>query len=151
MIASKGFPTGKSNSSPVSLVDIFPTLCELTQLQTPEGIDGKSLVPILKDSDVSIHDYAATICPQGDHWGIAIRTTRYRYVTWYEGSLEKSWQGIRLEREPNFTELYDYETDPLEKKNLSGDPAYAEKEQELALLNRQHVEFTQGNQFRTDR
>ena len=149
IIANAGFPGGQSNASPVNLVDIFPTLCELTQLQAPTGIDGTSLIPILTDGDAAVHEYASTFCSQGDSWGIAIRTDRYRYVTWYEGRNKKPWQGIRLAEKPKFTELYDYESDPLEKQNLSNDPAYADTQRRLAELNRKHVEFTQSNQFKT--
>ncbi len=146
IISNAGTPAGKS-VSPVNFIDIFPTLCELTGLDTPEGLDGKSLVPILKDPKVSIQDYAASIYPHGGDWGIAIRTERYRYVTWYKGGQSKERQGQRFADEPSSTELYDYEQDPDERKNLSGSPDYKTVEENLAKLNRKHVEFTQNKQF----
>ena len=151
IFAGKGVPAGKSNPSPVNFVDIYPTICELTAQDTPQGLDGKSLMPIFSDSTESVNEFAASIYPHEGKWGIAIRTERYRYVTWYDGKLSKDWQGIRLQDEPQFTELYDYQADPLERKNLSGDPEYAKAEIGLAKLNRRHVVSTQKGQRRTDR
>ncbi|QDT60546.1 Choline-sulfatase [Stieleria bergensis] len=150
IIVRGGFPGGKSNSSPVNFIDIFPTLCELTELPIPKGIDGKSLVPILKGRSDAVQDFAASVYRRNGYSGIAIRTKRYRYVTWYQGAKHKARQGIRLAAKPEFSELYDYETDPQEQRNLSGDPAYADTEKRLAQLNRQHVAFTQGKQFLTN-
>jgi arylsulfatase A-like enzyme len=147
IISNAGTPPGESES-PVNLIDIFPTLCELTGLDTPEGLDGKSLLPIMKDPKASIQDYAASLYPHDGYWGIAIRTDRYRYVTWYKGGRSGDRHGQRFADEPSSTELYDYERDPHERKNLSGHPEYKGIEKELAKLNREHVEFTQNKQFK---
>lgn len=147
IIANAGKPAGQS-VSPVNFIDIFPTLCELTGLETPEGLDGKSLVPVLKDPTASVQNYAASIYPHNGYWGIAIRTERYRYVTWYKGENNKAWQGQRFADNPEFTELYDYKNDPHERQNLSGHPEYSAIEKQLAKLNFEHVEFTQNKQFK---
>ena len=147
IIANAGTPVGKS-TSPANFIDIFPTLCELTGLDTPDGLDGKSLVPILKDSGASVQEYAASIYPHNKYWGIAIRTERYRYVAWYKGWARKDRQGNQYAKNPEFTELYDYKKDPLERKNLSGHPEYTDIEKKLAKLNREHLEFTQNSQLK---
>jgi len=148
LIVNAGTPPGKS-VAPVNFIDIFPTLCELTGLDTPDGLDGKSLVPILRDSEKSVQKYAASIYPHSGYWGIAIRTGRYRYVAWYKGWVKEGRCGNRYQERPEFTELYDYRADPLERRNLSGDEAYTDIERELAALNREHVLYTQDRQFRT--
>lgn len=148
LIVNAGTPSGKS-VAPVNFIDIFPTLCELTGLDTPDGLDGKSLVPILHDSEKSVQKYAASIYPHSGYWGIAIRTGRYRYVAWYKGWVKEGRCGNRYQERPEFTELYDYRADPLERRNLSGDEAYTDIERELAALNREHVLYTQDRQFRT--
>ena len=148
IFSNTGFVEGKSTCTPVNFIDIFPTLCELTGLDVPVHLDGKSLVPILKDPRKKVQDFAASIYPQNGYWGIAIRTERYRYVTWYNGYDSKQWHGIRLQDAPAFTELYDYQEDPLERKNLAGDRAYSVVEKELAKLNAEHVACTQSRQFR---
>lgn len=93
-------------------VDIYPTLAELAGLPAPNGpqrIDGLSLVPVLKDPTARVRDHAYHAYPK---WtlGQAIRTPRYRLVEWRNpGEPPESAE----------LELYDYETDPLETKNLA--------------------------------
>jgi len=36
---------------PVSLVDIYPTILDLLELQAPEGLDGSSLMPLIRNPD----------------------------------------------------------------------------------------------------
>lgn len=148
IIANAGTPRGQTSQSPVNFIDIFPTLCELTGVETPEGLDGKSLVPVLNDSQQTVQKYAASIYPHNKYWGVAIRTERYRYVTWTKGWARKDRPGNQYAKKPEFTELYDYGKDPLERKNLSGHPEYADIEKKLAELNREHLEFTQSKQLR---
>ncbi|MCX6854052.1 MAG: sulfatase [Verrucomicrobia bacterium] len=107
----------KPNSSTrqlASSVDIFPTLAELAQLPAPTGpqfIDGLSLVPVLKDPQARIRDHAFHCFPK-QTLGRAIRTERYRLVEWKKpGAAPESAE----------LELYDYEADPLETKNLASE------------------------------
>ena len=103
---------GTSNQSPVETVDIYPTLCELAGLPTteaPQPIDGESLVPILNGTADSVSDHAYHCFPKGGKMGRAIRTQRYRMV---------EWKPMRSSAPAEY-ELYDYQTDPLEKTNLA--------------------------------
>ena len=43
-------------AAPVEFVDLFPTLCELAGVSVPEHIDGKSLAPILEDTNASVKE-----------------------------------------------------------------------------------------------
>ena len=93
-------------------VDLFPTLAELTDLPSPQGpqpIDGKSLVAVLKNPAARVRDHAFHAYPK-KKLGRAIRTERYRLV---------EWKKIGAEEDQAEYELYDYETDPLETKNLA--------------------------------
>ena len=95
-------------------VDLFPTLAELAGLPRPTGpqpIDGLSLVPVLRDPAARVRDHAFHAYPK-DKLGRAIRTERYRMVEW------KPIGGSENQAE---YELYDYQTDPLETRNLAGD------------------------------
>jgi choline-sulfatase len=47
LISGPGIEGGRSVSSPVELLDFFPTFCEWAGVAPPEGLDGESLVPIL--------------------------------------------------------------------------------------------------------
>lgn len=120
-------PKGKKgikNASPAELIDVFPTLCESTGLATPKHLQGKSLLPIVEGSETRVKEAALSQYPRGSKMGYALRSDRYRYVEWRQGDYKKSKdyiQGPVLA-----TELYDYETDPLETKNLANDPNYSE-------------------------
>ncbi|MDA7878448.1 sulfatase-like hydrolase/transferase, partial [bacterium] len=103
---------GTSNQSPVETVDIYPTLCELAGLPptgTAQPIDGESLVPILNGTTDSVSDHAYHCFPKGGKLGRAIRTKRYRMV---------EWKPFRSPAPAEY-ELYDYQNDPLEKKNIA--------------------------------
>ena len=92
-------------------VDIYPTLAELAGLPRPDGpqpMDGESLVPVLKDPSLRVSDHAYHAYPKAK-MGRAIRTERYRLVQWSKPGTETEY------------ELYDYHTDPLERKNLAPD------------------------------
>ena len=149
IIANAGLQAGTASAAPVNLIDLFPTLCDLAGVVTPDGLDGVSLVPILKDASASVQKYAASLYPINGYMGIAVRTKDHRYVAWYKGWRKPGWCGNRYQDEPKFVELYDYVNDPLETKNLSGHPDYEAIEARMMGLSREHVAYTQRKQFQT--
>ena len=121
IISAPGFPKAGKTKKPTEFVDVFPTLCELAGVPIPKNLDGTSLVPILKDSSASVKDYAVSQWPRGRTMGYAIRDGRYRYVEWF--SNKNSTQPYDSSQIVG-RELYDYEKDPLETKNLVDVPEY---------------------------
>jgi arylsulfatase A-like enzyme len=98
--------------SPAGFIDLYPTLCELAGLEIPEQVQGKSLVPMMKDESASVRNGAISLFRRAGKLGYAYRTKRYRYIEWYSGS------GLHSR------ELYDYEEDPNETRNLAADEEY---------------------------
>jgi iduronate 2-sulfatase len=101
---------GSATKQLAESVDLFPTLAEIAGLpkpDVPQPIDGKSLVPVVKDPAARVRDHAYHVFPKSK-LGRAIRTERYRLVEW------KTIGGDDAEYE-----LYDYEADPLERENLA--------------------------------
>jgi len=92
---------GSSSEGLVELVDLFPTLTELCDVTPPRDLQGRSLVPMLRDSSVAGKPYAYTVVSRGKELGKAVRTSRWRYTKW-----------------PGGEELYDLQNDPTEQKNL---------------------------------
>lgn len=103
---------GSRTKSLIETVDIYPTLAELAALPAPANLDGRSFVTVLKDASASIRDHAIHVYPRGEGLGRAIRTDRYRLV---------EWKPIGAGAEKSVFELYDYQADPLESKNLASD------------------------------
>jgi uncharacterized sulfatase len=107
----------------VELVDLYPTLADLCGLTPPADLEGLSFRPLLADPGRPWKTAALAVvgrrtAPEGggngakldvNYLGRTIRTERWRYTEWPDGSAE----------------LYDQESDPREYKNLAGAPALA--------------------------
>lgn len=89
----------------VSLLDIYPTLCDLCDLPRPTQLQGNSLVPLLENPNRRWPHHALTTHGYRNH---TVRSERYRYIQYADGS----------------EELYDHETDELEWTNLAANPEY---------------------------
>ncbi len=101
---------GKTSPRLVENVDIYPTLIELCGLPKLDGLQGLSVLPLLRDPQRPWRQAAFSHSPVHPS-GVTMRTERYRYTEW--GSQKLS-------------ELYDHDADPLEHRNLVSDPAHAE-------------------------
>jgi len=107
IISAPGFRGGRS-ASMVELMDIFPTVAELTGLSIPDSVQGESLVPILNDPNQRVREAALSI----DGSGYALRTERWAYIRYNDDT----------------EELYDMVSDPGQITNLAINP---EKKAEL--------------------
>jgi arylsulfatase A-like enzyme len=107
-------------NSPVEFLDIFPTLCNLVDVEIPANLDGKSLKTTLTAPNTSVKDYAVSQYPRSTNMGYSIRTQKYRYTVWVP------WTN-KISNFDKFVaeELYDYENDPLETENLVAKASYA--------------------------
>ncbi|MCH2597009.1 MAG: sulfatase [Pirellulales bacterium] len=101
---------GKSSPRCVELVDIYPTLTDICGIESPPGLEGRSLSPLLEDPKTPWDHAAYTLQVRKWSVGRSIRTERWRYTEWEEGS--------------RGSELYDHDADPHEMRNLVHDPKY---------------------------
>ncbi len=74
---------GEPSQAMVSTVDVFPTLCDLTQLETPDFAIGKSLTPQLADPSADGH---AVVGYFRNH--TTLRTQNHRLIVKGNGSVE---------------------------------------------------------------
>lgn len=120
-------PDGKGNGKvcvrPVETVDIYPTLIELCGLPPLKGLEGQSLVPLLKNPEARWEYAAFTVTKTGKNLGKAVRTERWRYAEW-DGGREGAM-------------LFDCQNDPHELKNLAADPKHAKIVAEMKVLLKQ--------------
>lgn len=104
---------GRHSGRTVELTDLYPTLTELCGVLAPANLDGKSLVPLLKNPDAAWDRPAFTQVRRGMRMeGRSVRDERYRYTEWGPN-------GTRG------TQLFDYQTDPGELRNLADSPEHA--------------------------
>lgn len=93
---------GQISTSPTEMLDIYPTLAELCDLEAPAYLSGVSLAPVLEDASAAPRDSALSQYETG----YSLRTDRYRYTEWGEKGVDGK-------------ELYDRQTDPEELINLA--------------------------------
>lgn len=91
--------------APAELIDIYPTLLELCGMDVGSTLEGHSLSRLIEDPHAIWAYPARTTFGPGNH---AIRTQRWRYIHYADGS----------------EELYDHDSDPDEWRNLAGVEGY---------------------------
>jgi uncharacterized sulfatase len=128
LIAAPGFDRtrGKKSDAVVELLDLYPTLADLTGLEPPPHLQGASVRPQLDKVDTpgkaaalttlisTDREHVGNVRHRPNAQGYSLRTKRWRYTEWGKNA----WQGV---------ELYDHDNDPKEFTNLANDPAYADQ------------------------
>lgn len=152
-----GFSGGRHVDVMVSNVDIMPTLLEFCDIPIPDGVQGKSLLPLLRGDISQLHEqlfpeltYHAAYDPMR-----GIRTEHYKYIRSFE---QRTWwcppnvdpsPTKELMRERGYFDrprplemLYDLRNDPLECNNLVDDPAYSDVLSDLRMRLEQWMQET---------
>lgn len=113
VFSGPGIPKGVRSGALCTLGDVYPTVCELTGIQIPQQVDGKSVVPIIAGKARGVRE--AVFCSYRDVQRM-VRTEK--------------WKLIRYPKIGK-NQLFDISSDPHELKDLSADPAYADLLTEL--------------------
>lgn len=101
----------------VEFVDLVPTVCELSGVPAPAGLEGISFAPLLADPGRPWKK-AVFLVDSPDNQ--VVRTRRFSYMEFARGPVPAA--------------LYDLEKDPWETVNLAEDPAWAKERREMAAL-----------------
>ncbi|HQW30709.1 MAG TPA: DUF4976 domain-containing protein, partial [Verrucomicrobiales bacterium] len=129
VIAGPGIPRGKSDAF-VYLMDLFPTLAEFAGAGLPEGVEGKSIVPILNGTQTKVR---------------GVLYTAYRDCQ--RAIRDERWKLIRYPLVDR-TQLFDLSNDPHELTNLADKPEHAAKIAELTeLLKREMADHADKSQL----
>jgi arylsulfatase A-like enzyme len=115
---------GTVYSQIVSNVDFAPTFMELAGLNIPQQMQGKSMMPLLKNPKAATRNSAYYHFYEypGEHSVLkhfGIRTERYKLIRFYDHH--------------NFWELYDLKKDPTEMNNIYGQKKYETITAELKM------------------
>lgn len=119
---------GSRSDTIIELVDNFPTLTDLSRLNSSKDLQGKSIIPLLQEPTAAhSNPHAYSVFRRKQTLGYAISDQQWRYGRW-----------------PNGEELYDLRTDPHERVNLAHQPNSANKLSEIrkALAARQELAGT---------
>jgi iduronate 2-sulfatase len=139
IISAPGFRQEGKADELVELVDLYPTLCDICGLGIPDGLEGTSLVPLLREAGLGASPWKDAAFSQYPGWpgapgrvsrpefehvmGYSMRTDRYRYTEWVH----------LVSGDAVASELYDYDQDPGETVNLAGQPELRDLAASLAV------------------
>lgn len=152
-----GIQTPAKNEQLVSGIDILPTIIDASGIKPPKNIDGKSLLPYLKNiSEKPVHDYLIWSGVHARVWGFMAQNNIYpnvesrnkapfvwvvikdnfalRYIAETIPGLYKD----KIDGIPSYFELYNIDEDSGEKQNLLEE--YPEIFQELKSIWAKEVE-----------
>ncbi len=124
ILAGPGIAQGRQSDAFCYLLDLFPTLCDLTGVATPSSVEGLSLAPVLAGKQKTRR---AAIFTAYRNVQRAVRDNRWKLIVYPQ---------------INQTQLFDLQTDPGEMRDLAADPKYARQRARLtALLKQQQQAF----------
>lgn len=137
-----GFEGGKVIDAMISHLDVFPTICDLLEIDHPEWLEGRSVLPLVRGEQSELHEelfgevnFHAAAEPMR-----SVRTTRWKYIRRYDnrntpvspncddGETKRflcdaaDWRQSTVDEEA----LYDLLLDPQEKVNRIADPALSD-------------------------
>ena len=131
-----GFSGGRALDGLVSQIDLFPTICELTGIEKPDWLQGRSVLPLVRGEAAEVNEevfaevtYHAAYEPMR-----AVRTRRWKYIRRFGGRtgpvlanvddspskdvlLAAGWAGRPVAEE----QLHDLIFDPQESRNLAAE------------------------------
>ncbi len=124
IFAGPGIPKNKRADTLCYLLDIYPTLLDLLEVPVPETVEGRSLVPALKNSKKSIRE---SVFLAYRHFQRGVRT-------------QNNWKLILYNvRGKETTQLFNLNNDPWEKNNLASNPIFKNQHAQLFALLKTHM------------
>lgn len=125
IISGPGIPKGQIRDQYVYLLDIYPTLCDLLDIEIPKSVDGKSFKKCIEDKEYETR-----------------KDLYFAYGEFVRSVKDKNCKLITYRNCADTMQLFDLNKDPMELNNLIDDPSYKdEKEHLLQLLQEYRVSW----------
>ncbi len=121
IFAGPGVPEGVTVDALTYLYDVFPTVCDLTEVDCPDTVEGSSLVPLMEGCVDKIRD---TVFAAYKDIHRTVSDGRWKLIRYYVS--KETGNGT------DFLQLFDLENDPSETNNLADVPEHAERINSLA-------------------
>ncbi|NND95883.1 MAG: sulfatase [Pirellulaceae bacterium] len=109
MISAPGITGGTKATGLTEFIDIYPTLCDLARIEIPDHVEGKSLLPLLRDPSQPGKPFAIGRYRSGD----TIRSDQFRF---------SQYRGNRGLGSVSGTMLFNHRQDPDENQNVVANP-----------------------------
>lgn len=127
---------GKRIEALTELVDIFPTLCDLSDVNKADYFQGTSITPLFENPDLEWKDAVFTQFrrrkkvskDKKEYMGYSMQTKQYHYIQWYRWNNETKEKGAF-----SASELYDHYSDPSETVNIVDSPENIELVKALSI------------------
>lgn len=119
ILAGPGVPKHNRSDAFAYLLDLFPTLCDLAGLKTPDEVEGLSLVPVLRGKQNTRRQEIFTAYRNVQR---AVRDRRWKLIVYPQ---------------INKRQLFDLRTDPAELHDLSANPKFAKELDRILILLKQ--------------
>lgn len=119
IVVAPGAKAAQVHHGLVELLDLYPTVADFCRMKAPHPLAGKSLRPLLIDPARRNKDAAFTLVVRDQgRYGQSVRTDRWRYTRWSDGT----------------SELYDETEDREETRNLAANPLHTAAIRKLQKL-----------------
>ncbi len=122
IFAGPGVPEGVTVDALTYLYDVFPTVCDLTEVDCPDTVEGSSLVPLMEGCVDKVRD---TVFAAYKDIHRTVSDGRWKLIRYYVS--KETGKGT------DFLQLFDLENDPWETNNLADVPEHAERINSLAI------------------
>ena len=121
IFAGPGIPEGVTVDALTYLYDVFPTVCDLTEVDCPDTTEGCSLVPLMEGC---VDKVRATVFAAYKDIHRTISDGRWKLIRYYVS--KETGKGT------DYIQLFDLEQDPWETTNLAELPEHADRIRSLA-------------------
>ena len=111
VIGGPGIPQNTIAHTLCYLMDLAPTIYQMTGVKAPADVEGKSLLPVLRNQDTHVRD---SVFLAYRHFQRGLRTDRWKLILYNVNGKQT-------------TQLFDLQNDPAELNNLAGDPGQARR------------------------